>query len=92
MKITEIKIDSEINLRSNESSIALYLNAENDITLLNEAMSSRPTNFEVLLIDGLITINFFDTLTTEEVNQEKIKALQKGIEDLSGKDVIAISK
>jgi hypothetical protein len=85
MRITEIKIDSEINLRSNESSIGLYLTAENDTALLNELMSSRASKFEVLLIDGLITINFFDTLTPEEINQEKVKALQKEIDTLTGK-------
>lgn len=85
MRITEIKIDSEINLRSNESSIGLYLTAENDTALLNELMSSKASKFEVLLIDGLITINFFDTLTPEEINQEKVKALQKEIETLRGK-------
>lgn len=85
MRITEIKIDSEINLRSNESSIGLYLNAENDTVLLNELMSSRASKFEVLLKDGVIEINFFDTLTPEEINQEKIKALQKEIDTLTGK-------
>jgi len=92
MKITEIKIDSEINLRTNEASIDLYLNAENDIQLLSDIIRSGASTFEVVLKDGLISINSFTPLTTEEVNQEKIKALQKGIEDLSGKAVIAISK
>jgi len=85
MRITEIKIDSEINLRSNESTLDLYLNAENDTVLLNELMSSKASKFEVLLKDGLITINLFDTLTSEEINQEKIKALQKEIDTLIGK-------
>jgi len=85
MRITEIKIDSEINLRSNESTLDLYLNAENDTVLLNELMSSKASKFEVLLKDGLITINLFDTLTSEEINQEKVKALQKEIDTLIGK-------
>lgn len=85
MRITEIKIDSEINLRSNESTLDLYLNAENDTVLLNELMSSRASKFEVLLKDGLITINLFDTLTPEEINQEKVKALQKEIDTLTSK-------
>jgi len=88
MKITEIKIDSEINLRTNEASIDLYLNAENDIQLLSDIIRSGASTFEVVLKDGLISINSFTPLTTEEVNQEKIKALQKGIEDLSGKVLI----
>jgi hypothetical protein len=48
-------------------------------------MSSRASKFEVLLKDGLITINLFDTLTPEEINQEKVKALQKEIDTLIGK-------
>jgi hypothetical protein len=87
MRITEIKIDSEINLRSNESTLDLYLNAENDTVLLNELMSSKASKFEVLLKDGLITINLFDTLTSEEINQEKVKALQKEIDTLIGKAI-----
>lgn len=85
MKITEIKIDSEINLRTNEASIDLYLNAENDIQLLSDIIRSGASTFEVVLKDGLITINLFDTLTSEEINQEKVKALQKEIDTLIGK-------
>ena len=87
MRITEIKIDSEINLRSNEASIDLYLNAENDIQLLSDIIRSEASTFEVVLKDGLISINSFTPLTTEEVNQEKIKALQKGIDTLTGKAI-----
>jgi len=68
MKITEIKIDSEINLRTNEASIDLYLNAENDIQLLSDIIRSGASTFEVVLKDGLISINSFTPLTTEEVN------------------------